>query len=142
VEAADLVLAVYDSSQPPPPQEPFWRRLISRANVLVVSNKLDLTVPRAPGAVAAPFAATSSGAEGSSLLAQPRHADSGISVSTGAGLDELRREMLRRLGVPADLLADLAAAFTPRQAALLKRAAAAEDPVTAAGLLWQLLVGD
>ena len=146
VEKADVVLAVYDVNQPPPADEPHWRRLLSRPNVLLVANKIDLAARNDPGAVAAPFAATtdSAGASGNAWLqkAQPRHL--GISTATRAGLDELRGIILSRLGLPATLSADLAAAFTPRQADLLRQAVSeiATDPVAAAGCLWSLLVGE
>ncbi len=114
IDQADLVLAVMDAANPPDASEPHWARLLSEKNIIRVANKVDKTAAQ-PGFV-------------------------GVSAATRAGLDELKAEILRRLGLEG-LSADLAAAFTPRQARLLENAALAiqTDPAAASAHLAELL---
>lgn len=98
IDGADLVLAVFDAADPPAEREPHWRRLLARDNVLGVANKSDVA-----------------GYAGRAI---------GVSARTRAGLDALHLEICRRLGVD-NISADMAAAFTPRQARLGRLAAQA-----------------
>jgi tRNA modification GTPase len=100
VDAAAVVLAVFDAAAPPPEDEPHWRRLLAEPNVIRVANKID-AAPAAPPAV-------------------------GVSAKEGAGLDALGRAILGRLGL-AGFDPAAPAAFTERQARLLLEAADALD---------------
>jgi small GTP-binding protein len=155
IDSADLVLAVFDAANPPRGDDPDWRRLLARPNVLIVANKADLLVRAGPadegdalrpagarsGTTSPPPCAAASGATsdmatqawpchpverevGCAALLHTESATTAAAVSavTLAGLAELRRTILRRLGL-ADLGADSPAAFTARQAGLLGAAA-------------------
>jgi len=98
VDAADLVLAVFDAAAPPAADDEPWRRLLAETNVLLVANKIDLA-PAPAGAV-------------------------GVAASSGDGVADGRRAILARLGLDR-LDLDLPAAFTERQEGLLRAAAAA-----------------
>ena len=45
IDQADLVLAVADSANPPPPGHPAWTKLAGRPNAVLVTNKSDLAPP-------------------------------------------------------------------------------------------------
>ena len=99
IDAADLVLAVFDAASPPPASDTNWRRLMGEPNVLLVANKADLP------------------AEGTTCC---QH----VSAVTRAGLKELQKAILARLG-GAEFDPDRPAAFTLRQAEHLHAAAEA-----------------
>ncbi len=98
VDAADLVLAVFDAADPPDADDPHWRRLLGEPRVLLVANKTDLAA--APPDVAA------------------------VSARGADGLAALRRRIRHRLGA-GDLDPAAPAAFTERQATALATAAVA-----------------
>lgn len=100
IDQADLVLTVLDAANPPAGDDPDWRGLTDRPNAVVVANKTDLAVV--------------------SSNAMP------VSAETGAGLPELRCQILSRLGLD-HLDPDAPAAFTARQAEQLVLAAQAVE---------------
>ncbi|NQU76507.1 MAG: 50S ribosome-binding GTPase [Planctomycetes bacterium] len=121
IDEAELVLAVFDAAAPPA-DDPNWQRLTCRSNVIVVANKSDLSAPP-PGAMA------------------PLPNALAVSATADSGLPQLRRAILAKLGL-ADFDPHAPAAFTPRQSAALRAAAAAivaNEPGKAAEILLGLL---
>ncbi len=95
--AADLLLLVLDATRPTPPLPAELRALLRPATTLVVLNKADLLAPGvAPvpqlddvgGALAAP--------QGRSKTAPLQLQNIPVSALTGAGIEELQTEIIRR----------------------------------------------
>jgi tRNA modification GTPase len=83
---ADMVLVVLDSSQPPHPEDEELLRQVEQRTALVVGNKADLVGTSDPRGTGIPCSTAIPGCEVIST-----------SATTGAGVPQLRSEILRRI---------------------------------------------
>lgn len=109
---ADMVLVVLDASQPPHVEDQELVRQVEQRNAIVVENKADL-------------AGLPAGVHGNGL----QHVRT--SALTGAGMEQLRTEIVRRLGGEAGVQPESGFLTNMRHATLVQQAAGALDAAAA-----------
>jgi len=111
IEEADMIILVLDATRPTPPPDPRIAGRLTAGRTILALNKIDLL----PGAGASGKAGAAAGLF-PGLTAVP------VSALTGAGIDELKSEMIRRADSFQPAAAEDAVAINARHAHALATA--------------------